>query len=194
MTTQYAPTNHSEATTRTKKICLFFMWVSVLNYLFHLTGFSIVSAETLQQISFIPFRVDLVRMEYSDYYRQYVDAYAGFMVIIMLLFAISTLLFAFVFLRRISVILRIVKNQELESFSWFVGVFILYTMGSYLWVFGWNSVFFNTNPKIGGNYYWFSTLLISFPWVGVLPALVIFVLEPKILGYSLFKSPQNKES
>ena len=101
----YDPTNHREANARTKKICSFFIWVSVLNYLFHLTGFSIISAETLQQNTFIPIRVDLVRMEYSDYYSQYVDAYAGFMVIIMLLFAISTLLLTFVLLRRIGVIL-----------------------------------------------------------------------------------------
>jgi len=57
------------------------------------------------------------------------------MTFIMLLFVISTVLMVFIVFRRITVILQLVKHQELESFSWFFAVLIFYVMGSYLWVF-----------------------------------------------------------
>lgn len=189
----WIPDNRHVATPRTRKIVVFFMWASAANYFFHLLGFSIISAETLKKIPFIPIKTELFRMEYSEYYSKYADAYAGFMTFIMLQFVISTLLIAYVVFRRIFVKLQLVKNQELESISLFFVMFLFYIMGSYLWVFEWNSVFWNANPKIGGNYYWFSTLLISFPWLAVLPVLVIFTLEPKVLNYSIFERTQKQE-
>ena len=180
-------------TARTRRIVFFFMAVVLFNYFYHLMGFSIISAETLKKIPFIPIRAELNRMEYSKYYSQFVDDYAGFMTIIMLLFVISTGLIVFIFFRRIAVIIGLVKHRELESYSMFVGVLILYVAATHFWVLEWNSVFFNENPKIGGNYYWFTTLILSLPWIGILPALVIISLEPEVFSYSLFKGPENNE-
>lgn len=189
--------NHGLVSARAAIIALFMLIVPVINYflnlVFYALGISIISAETLQKLPFIPIKHELARMEHSRYYSQYVDAYAGFMAVIMLLFAISTLLIGFLLLRRIGVILRITKNQELESVSWFCAMLIFYAIGSYLWVFEWNSVFFNANSKTGNNYYWFSTLLISIPWVFVPPLLILFVSGPKLYSHSIFEQAQKKE-
>lgn len=64
------------ATVRTRKIA-FFMLATTVNYIYHLMGFSIISAETLKKIPFIPIRAELFRMENSKFYSHYVDAYAG---------------------------------------------------------------------------------------------------------------------
>ncbi|MCF6272857.1 MAG: hypothetical protein L3J37_06640 [Rhodobacteraceae bacterium] len=178
-------------TPRAVKITRVMLAIPIINFLVSLAssvlGVSIISADTLQIIPFIPIRHELASMKYSGYYSQYADAYAGFMLVVMLLFVMSTTLLIIVFLRRIFVTLRLINDQVLESFSWFVTLLLVYFMGSYLWIFEWNSVFFNPNPKIGGNYYWFSTLLISITWMMVAPLSVLLALTPKFFSHSIFK-------
>jgi len=169
--------------------------ILVINYFVSLAssllGVSFVSAASMQNIPLIPFSHELARMDHSAYYSQYADAYAGFMLVIFLLFMLSTVLLSIVFVRRTFVLLRLIGNQKLESVSWFLVTYLFYFTGAYLWGFGWDSVFFNPNPKIGGNYYWFTTLLISINWMVVAPMSVFLALAPGFFSYSIFEDPPD---
>lgn len=170
------------ASSRERAVVLFLIGISVANLFVH--GLNLHPISSSFSRSILPQTVleEVGRMEESIYYRNYVGAYMSFMVGILVQSAISTVLIIFLISRRALNFIGLNERKSLEGAAPFLGVLIVYGAGQTFFFVDGASVFFSSNPRIGGASFFVGLLFVFIPWLVVLPALATFITAPLVFN------------
>lgn len=130
-------------------------------------------------------------MRGSARYVSRADAFAEFMVLIMVQAAVSAVAIASLAVRRALLVIRLIEPREIEGSLLFWGLIFGFIAGSGPWMQA-DTIFWNDNPKLGGQPYWFISLLLAVVWATLTSASILVLTEPRVINDGMRRYRQGR--